>query len=253
MLTTLRSAVYGILLPLSALVTGLICLPSLLRRDWAMAVCKWWGALALGLLKVVCGTDYRIEGRDHMPDGPALLAVKHQSMWETIALAVLLPNPCFVLKKELIGIPVFGWWCRAAGFIAVDRDAGANAMRQMLEAARARLDDGCQILIFPEGTRVPPGETGTYHPGVAGLYKALGTRCVPVAHNSGLFYRYPGMRREPGTITLSFLPPLEPGMKRPQFLAEIKSTIETEALRLIAVATAQSNAAQRVAETENHR
>jgi len=232
MLTTLRSAVYGILLPLSAIITGLVCLPSLLKRDWALAVCKWWAKLTLGMLKVVCGTDYRIEGRGNMPTGPALLAVKHQSMWETVALTILLPNPCFVLKKELISVPVFGWWCRAAGFIAVDREAGANAMRQMLETARERLEEGCQVLIFPEGTRVPPGETGTYHPGVAGLYKALGTHCVPVAHNSGLFFRYPGIRRESGTITLTFLPPIDPGLKRPEFLNQVKSAIETEALRL---------------------
>ncbi|MBD0426132.1 1-acyl-sn-glycerol-3-phosphate acyltransferase [Aquisalinus flavus] len=238
-------------MPLSALVTGLVCLPSVLRRDWALAVCKVWGRLALGMLKVVCGTDYRIEGRGNMPDGPALLAVKHQSMWETIALAVLLPNPCFVLKKELIAIPVFGWWCRAAGFIAVDRAAGANAMRQMLDAARERLDEGCQILIFPEGTRIAPGETGTYHPGVAGLYKALGTPCVPVAHNSGLFFRYPGIRREPGTITLTFLPPIEPGMKRSQFLAEVKSAIETEALRLVAPAPS-GKAAERGADKSEY-
>ena len=240
MLTSLRSAVYGVLLPLSAVFTGLVCLPSLLKREWALAVCQWWGGFALGMLKVVCGTGYRIEGEHNMPDGPALLAVKHQSMWETIALAAILPKPCFVLKKELIAIPVFGWWCRAAGFIAVDRAAGANAMRQMLDTAQDRVAEGCQVLIFPEGTRVAPGETGTYHPGVAGLYKALGTQWVPVAHDSGLFFRYPGIRREPGTITLTFLPPIEPGLKRPVFLSRIKDAIETESLRLAARALPQA-------------
>lgn len=240
MLITLRSAICGVLMPLTAMLTGTLCAPSLLNRIWALRVAQWWGGFALWQLKVICGLGFTVKGRDNLPTGPALLAAKHQSMWETIALARLLPKPCFVLKKELLNIPFFGWWCRAAGFIAIDRAAGAGAMRDMIDKAKARLDEGYQLVIFPEGTRTAPGSEARYHPGVAGLYRTLDVPCVPVAHNSGCYFHHPGIRREPGAITVSFLEPIEPGLKRPAFMETLRERIEPEARALAGIAPAQN-------------
>ena len=176
MLTSARSALFAAYLTLSAILLGMLCCWSLVRRDWALAIAKIWARGSLGALRLICGLDHELRGGERISTAPALYAVKHQSMWETVALSVLIPKPCFVLKKELLAIPVFGWWCRAAGFIGVDRAAGAAAMKQMITQARERAEEGCQILIFPEGTRIAPGEEGTYHPGVAGLYAGLDPR-----------------------------------------------------------------------------
>lgn len=228
-MTQFRSYLFAILLMASAVITTLIGFPTFVKKEWALKGTQLYGALVLWLAKVVCGLDHRVEGRGNIPLGPVLFASNHQSMWETFALASELEKPCFVLKKELLRMPIFGWWFAAAGFIAIDREAGANAMRQMLETAQARVADGFQIVIFPEGTRVKPGETVPYHPGVAGLYRALGVPCVPTAHNSGLFWHDPGITRLPGTITLAFSQPIAPGLKRAEFLTRLKDEIDTSA------------------------
>lgn len=232
MLTMIRSYVLALLLVITALLTTVFLWPAMFRRDWALFVTRHWGGQLLFLMKLICGLDYRVEHEERIPAGPALIASNHQSMWETFAISWVLKKPCFVLKKELLSIPVFGWWFRACDFIAIDRKAGASSMRLMLEAAQARLDDGYQIVIFPEGSRLPPGETGPFHPGVAGLYRGVETGCIPVAHNSGDYFIHPGVRREPGTITLSFLPKIGPGLKRGDFLKQLKQEIDTEALRI---------------------
>jgi 1-acyl-sn-glycerol-3-phosphate acyltransferase len=235
MLTTLRSAFYYILLPTSAILWGTICCWSLFKKDWALTVSQIWARFAIASLKVICGTDHSLKGLSG--DAPqAIYAVKHQAMWETIALATILPRPCFVLKKELIRIPVFGWWCAASGHISVDRHAGAAAMKQMLATAKQRVAEGRSIVIFPEGTRVAPGKTGEYHPGVAGLYGVLGLPCIPVAHNSGLYWKHPGITRERGTIHVEFGTAIEPGMKRGPFMKQLQATIDNTSNQLVAQA-----------------
>lgn len=149
-----------------------------------------------------------------------------------MALTLILPKPCFILKKELLMIPMFGWWLKACGFIPIDRKSGINAMRSIIERAQKETADGYQVLIFPEGTRMQPGTTGTYHPGVAGIYARLGLPCHPVAHNSGLYWKQPGLIRHPGTITVSFLPPVPTGLSRKGFMAEIQEVIERHSLEL---------------------
>lgn len=224
-------AFYGwtvLLLPVGA-IAGL-CGPAAVR-----AVSRFWAQGALGLLGAIAGVRHRVVGREHLPAGPVMLAIKHQSAWETIALNLVLRDPAFVLKQELTRIPVFGWLLRRAGMIAVDRDGGAAALRGMVAAARARLAEGRPIVIFPEGTRVPPGERRPYHPGVAALYGALDVPVVPVALDSGRFWPRRDMRMAGGTITLAFLPPIAPGLARRAFAGTLESAIED------AVATLDAN------------
>lgn len=232
-LTKARSVFYAIYLPISAVIIGLIFWPSLYKRSWAWAVGKRWNQQAVAALRVICGTNLKVTCHTTLPQGGVLLAVKHQSMFETLALAAILEKPVFVLKKEILDIPFFGWWCRACGFIGIDRKAGASAMRDMIAQADARIKEGHQVVIFPEGTRMPPGTPGNYHPGVAGLYRALDCPCVPVAHNSGLYWKNPGLIRLPGQITITFLAPIPPNLKRPVFMKEVKEKIETASLLLL--------------------
>ena len=242
MLIHLRSAFYYILLPTSAILWGTICFWSLFKKKWALRVGQVWARFAIKSLKVVCGTDYKLLGQENFKGGPAIFAVKHQAMWETIVLATLLPDPCFVLKKELTSIPVFGWWCLAAGHISVDRNGGTAAMKDLLATAKQRVAQGRQIMIFPEGSRIAPGQKGVFHPGVAGLYAVLGIPCIPVGHNSGLYWKTPGIIRERGTIKIEFGEPIDPGMKRKAFMIELQERVERSTNTLVNEALAANEA-----------
>ena len=171
-------------------------------------VSRVWSHGTAWLLSTVCGLRYRVEGREHLPDGPAIIASKHQSAFETVLLSAVLPDLCIVYKKELDSIPLFGWFLRHSPMVSVDRQGGASALRTMLGHARAAVADGRSILIFPEGTRVPIGERGTAHPGLIALVRNLNLPVVPLALNSGLFWPRKSWLRRPGCITLRFLNPL---------------------------------------------
>ena len=225
-MTALRSSLFSLYLWGSALVLGVFCLPALASQRASMTVSKLWAAGCLHALRALCGLGYRVEHAERLPKGAALIAVKHQSMWETLALTVLLDEPCFVLKQELGRIPVFGWYCRANGFVFIDRSAGAKALRTMTTAAKAAAARGAQVVIFPEGTRVAPGQTAPYQPGVAALARAMDAACVPVAHDSGLYWRHPSARRLPGTITLQVFEPIPAGTPRPALMARLEAVIE---------------------------
>jgi 1-acyl-sn-glycerol-3-phosphate acyltransferase len=147
-------------------------------------------------------------------------------------LSCYLNYPAFVLKRELLSIPLFGWYLRKVGMIAVDRAAGASALRNMARQASEAFAEGRSILIFPEGTRVPPGESRPYHPGVAALYTQLKVPVVPVALNSGLFWGRRSFVKRPGTVTVQFLPPIPPGLDRKAFMRELESRIEAAAMVL---------------------
>lgn len=227
MLTMLRSYAFTAFLILTILIMGVLCLPAVaFGKGAARPIARFWARMMLGALKAIAGVSYRIEGREHMPTGGAIVAANHQSMWETIALYALLPKPVMILKKELLKIPIYGWWALPTGNIAVDRKGGATALRAMRKAARTAIENGEQVVVFPEGTRSPPGARAAFQPGVAGIYAAAGAPCAPAAHDSGRRWRYPGVRKTPGQITLTFLPPIAPGLDRKEFLRTLKTRIE---------------------------
>ena len=184
-------------------------------RNWAR-IHRWCARYLLGI-------RIRIEGE--LPRGPALIAVKHQAMFETIEALVLFDRPAVVMKKELADIPGWGWVARRYGVIPIDRDGGAAALRELLRAARAAIAEGRPILIFPEGTRVPPGETPPLQSGFAGLYKLLGLPVVPIALDSGRLWPRRGFIKRPGLVTLRIAEPIPPGLPRADVEAAVHAAI----------------------------
>lgn len=224
----LRSLVFQILFWSWTALVSVCLLPGLLApRPRRFAIAVFWCRGTMWLLDRVVGLTHRIVGRENRPATPAIYAIKHQSAWETVAVCEMFPDPALVVKKELMRIPVFGTHLKRLQFIAVDRGAGASALKEMIRAARVVHGDGRDIIVFPEGTRTAPGERRPYHPGVAALYRDLGVAVVPVALNSGLFWGRRKLFKRPGCITIQFLPPIEPGLTRAAFMAALEERIET--------------------------
>ena len=198
---------------------------------------RQWARGSLWLLKHLVGLDHRVVGLEHIRRGPAIYASKHQSSWDTLIFALYLHLPAYVLKRELLFLPLFGFYLLKAGHIPVDRNAGAPALRKMLAAAKRRRDRGRDILIFPEGTRVAVGGRRPYQPGIAALYGQLDLPVVPVALNSGLYWGRRSFHKKPGTITLEFLPAIPPGLPRRTFMAELEKRLEGASTRLAKVET----------------
>lgn len=207
-------------------------------RSITAPTARFWNRSILWLVKAVVGLGVEIRGAQNMPRRPAIYAVKHQSAWETIAFMALVPDPVYVLKRELLWIPAFGWYLARVGMIGIDRKAGPAALRTIVRNARRHIEAGRNIIIFPEGTRVPVGERRPFLPGVTALYSMLAVPVVPVALNSGVFWPRRAFMKRPGTIVVEFLPPIAPGLDRRAFLAELESRIETATRRLVAEARA---------------
>jgi len=226
-----RSALFLIWFAIVSLALNVACLPLLFfpRRATVWAANKWARLLLFGLEHIV---GLRMEVRGTMPKGTALIAAKHFSMWETIALLALLDAPAIVIKRELLWIPLYGWYCIKQGMIPIDRSSGGSAIRRMHEAAKRAMNDGQPIVIFPEGTRKKPGAPPDYKPGVAALYSMLGLPCIPLAHNSGLFWMG-WFLRKPGTVVVEFLEPIAPGLKRRAFMTQLEDRLEAATNKLL--------------------
>ena len=195
---------------------------------------KAWMLLIMGGMKVLVGLSYEVRGRENIPVGPALYSSKHQSAWDTGIFFLLLEDASYVLKKELLSIPLYGWLLKKNKMVAIDRNGGGVALKQMIRDSRAIIEDGRQLVIFPEGTRSQPGAKLPYHPGIAAVYKQAGVPVVPVALNSGLFWGRRSFAKKPGKIIIEFLPALAPGMERKTFIAELENRVEKASNRLIA-------------------
>lgn len=165
-----------------------------------------WAHFNLWTLRLLCGLHYRVEGAEHIPAGPAIIFCKHQSTWETLALQSVFPHQIWLLKRELLWVPLFGWGLAMLDPIAIDRRAGRKAVAQLIEQGKRHLDQGRWVIIFPEGTRVAPGQTGRYGIGGAALAQTSGYPVVPVAHNAGQFWPRRRFLKRPGTIRLAIGP-----------------------------------------------
>jgi 1-acyl-sn-glycerol-3-phosphate acyltransferase len=190
-----------------------------------------WSQITLWGIRIFGGIHARFEGLENIPEGPVLIVSKHQSIWDTFIMYVLLDDPQYVLKHELMKIPLWGLYAKKSEHIAIDRTAGAKALRDMVTHCADRLAKGRQVIIFPEGTRTAPGVTLRYHPGVAAIYQQLppGACVVPAALNSGSFWGRRKYYIRPGTITLKFLEPIPAGLPRKEFMALVEERIETAA------------------------
>ncbi|MGH6979899.1 MAG: lysophospholipid acyltransferase family protein [Stellaceae bacterium] len=230
----LRSILFNALFYLGTVIASLLGLPVLLLpRRVAASFGHYWAKWVLWLAGWSAGLRYEVRGRENLPRGPSIVAVKHQSAWDTFAAAALFDDPAIVVKRELFRIPFYGWYLRKAGMIGIDRDLGAGALRRMLTASRAAVAQGRPILIFPEGTRTPVGGDAPYHPGVAALARDLKLPVVPVALNSGLFWGRRAFYKRPGTIVVEILPPLPGETDRRRITDELRSRIETATARLV--------------------
>lgn len=230
---TCRTLGFTILFYSWTTILGVVSLPLLLApRRLLLVYSRFWIRSTLVILRLTVGITHQVRGEHHVPQGPVIFAIKHQSAWDTLVINLLVEDPAIILKKELLHIPIFGWCLRHERHIAVDRSAGTAALKQMVAQAQARSGEGRSIVIYPEGTRTAPGTRRPYHVGVAALYNALDLPVVPVALNSGLFWPRRSLRMRPGTITVEYLPPIAPGGKRRDFMTALEGSIETAAERL---------------------
>ncbi len=205
----------------------------ILPQWFAMGVVRTWASLTVTLLRVLAGTRTEVRGHENLPAAGALIAAKHQSTFETIALVPLLRNPTIVMKRSIRWIPIFGAYTIKSGMIHVDRDGGTAALRALAERAREEIANNREIIFFPEGTRRPPGAPPDYQSGIALVYRKLGVPVVPVAVNSGLFWPRRKFLHYPGTIVVEFLPPIAPGLDSREFLTRLETTLEAATNRLL--------------------
>jgi len=236
----IRSFVFNALFLVWTAIVLIACLPIVTPAATVRAG-RLWARVSLAMLRAICGLHHEIRGLANLPPGHCIIASKHQSAWETLIFPLLVNGPAFIYKRELRRIPLFGWYLTRAGCIPIDRDGGPKALRRMIEHARRSLARGCTIIIFPEGTRVAPGNRHPYHPGVAALYGQLAVPVVPVAVNSGLYWGRRAFAKRPGRIVVEILPPIAPGLPRREFAAELERRIEdaSERLRAEGAATLQ--------------
>jgi 1-acyl-sn-glycerol-3-phosphate acyltransferase len=199
-------------------------------------VISHWAKWVESWLQLTCGLNYRVVGAEHVPaDKPTVILAKHQSAWETIAFQKILPPHVWVLKRELLRIPFFGWGLAVLKPVAIDRAAGKKALRQVVDQGKARLADGMSVMVFPEGTRMKPGQKGSYHIGGAWLASQTGTPVLPVAHNAGEFWGKNSFLRRPGTITVSIGPLIDTaGLKADEVNRRAEAWIEAEMERIAA-------------------
>jgi 1-acyl-sn-glycerol-3-phosphate acyltransferase len=229
-----RSLVYNVVFYVNLVLFLVLGSPFYLTpRRWSVRALQAWATTSLWWLKVICGTRYEIRGRENIPVGAVLVAAKHQSAWDTFALLPVFDDPAMVLKRELIFIPLFGWFIPKFRMIPVERSSGASALKAMVARAREAASMGRQIVIFPEGTRRPPGAAPDYKPGAAALYLQLGVPCLPIALNSGLYWPRRKFLRYPGTIVVEILPVIEAGLKRREFAQRLETAIETATAKLV--------------------
>ncbi|HYG56373.1 MAG TPA: lysophospholipid acyltransferase family protein [Burkholderiales bacterium] len=197
--------------PYAILALATFPLPAMARYR----IISGWSRLVVWLARVIVGIDWRVEGHERLPERPSIILAKHQSAWETLAFQQIFPPQVHVLKRELLWIPFFGWGLALMSPIAIDRSRGVKALRAMARRGRERLQQGFWIVVFPEGTRVAPGERRAYQPGGAWLAVASGAPVVPVAHNAGRVWPRNAFLKRPGTVIVRIGEPIDTAGRDP--------------------------------------
>jgi 1-acyl-sn-glycerol-3-phosphate acyltransferase len=203
-------------------------------RHKAWSIPKNWVHTNHWLLKHLAGTEYRIDGLENLPEGSFIFAPKHQSFWDTYAFVPLLRDPVYILKRELMWIPLFGWYVGKMRMIPIRRGARSAALKAALAGARERMRDGRQLVIYPEGTRRAPGDAPNYKYGIVQIYDELKLPVVAVAHQAGLYWPRRKFLRYPGTIRCRILPPIEPGLDKDTFLRRLVELTESNCDEILA-------------------
>jgi 1-acyl-sn-glycerol-3-phosphate acyltransferase len=228
-----RSLIFNALFYLNLLALMIVGLPTMLfGRKAVFALARIWGANSVWLLEKICGLRLEYRGVENIPPGAVLIAAKHQSFLETFALLKYAPDFAIILKRQLTYVPLFGLYLIASRQIAIDRGRGRQALQQIAAAAKPIFAAGRQVFIYPEGTRRIPGAPPKYKQGVTALYTESEVPCLPVALNTGLFWRRRGFLRRPGVAVIEYLPVIPPGLDRAAFSKRLQATIETACDRL---------------------
>ena len=201
---------------------------------------QFWSEGNFVIFRVVVGIRVEVRGREFIPAGPAIIASKHQSEWETLIFLRLLRDPVYIMKKELTYIPGYGQFAQKMKMIFIDREGYAKSLRELVKAAQISISTGRALVIFPEGTRVDPGKKLPYRPGIAALYGALDVPVTPVVHNSGLCWPKKSFRKYAGTIVIRFLEPINSGLERREFMTRLESVMEEAADELMAETNPES-------------
>lgn len=204
-------------------------------RPYTLKIVRFWVTGVIWICEHILGLHIKIIGQEKLTTSSAIIASKHQSAWETIVFHYFLKDPSIVLKKELLWIPVIGWYLQKLGVVPLSRSKkrGVTDLRNLLKKADHAVARNQPILIFPEGTRSKPGEKQTYQSGVASLYLHLKIPVIPIAHNAGLFWPRRGFMKYPGSITLEVLDPIEPGLSRQEFMRILEDRIESKTNQLV--------------------
>jgi 1-acyl-sn-glycerol-3-phosphate acyltransferase len=232
----IRSLLFNLVFYISITLQMLFWLPVyfFMKREDCWNVVRIWGITSLWFQNRIVGTVFCFDGLENIPEsGGFIVGGKHQSAWETFALLLFLKEPSYILKRELMFIPIFGWFAAKAKVVAVNRGKRSIALAKMTQAASDQLASGRQIVIYPEGTRVAPYASPQYKYGIAHMYSQIGCRVLPVALNSGLYWPRQSFLRYPGTITMQFLPIIEPGLKIGEFRERLETDIEEATNRLM--------------------
>jgi 1-acyl-sn-glycerol-3-phosphate acyltransferase len=222
--------IWGVLIPI-------IYFPAFIFKNPKLADhgAKVWAKVGLWVLKKICKIDHKIVGLENLPKEPFIVACKHQSMWETIVMHLVFNRPVYAFKKELLKIPFYGWFLTAMSGIIVDRKGGASALKVLIKQSKKYLAQNQNIILFPQGTRVPVGESSKKYPyqsGIAALYASCNARVVPVALNSGIFWPKKKITKNPGKIILEFLPAIEEGLSRQEFMSKLEDAVEKRSAEL---------------------
>lgn len=234
-----RSLIFHVAFYLTTTVLAIVGLPILLMgRHKVQHYAKFWTGSTVWFLEKICKTKIVWLGLENLPHGACIIASKHQSALETLALTTKGADFSFILKRELMLIPIFGWYLRGAGQLAIDRSKRGQALPDLSRQVREAIGQGRQLLIFPEGTRKPAGSAPAYKSGVAHLYGETEAVCIPVALNTGLFWPRRSLSIYPGTVTIRFLEPIEPGLDKQSFMRLLETRIETATAHLIGEALA---------------
>lgn len=236
----LRSLIFNTLFYLNLIILMILGLPAILiGRNAVFSMARLWARSSLWLLEKICGLKAEIRGIEKIPAGAILVTPKHQSFWETFALCLYFDDFSYILKRELRWIPLFGWYLYGGDQIAINRGSGRAALAEATAAARKVFAEGRQIIIFPEGTRRPPGAPPAYKYGATHIYGASDVACLPVALNAGLFWPRRKFIRRPGTIVVEFLDPIPPGLDKAEFARLMEERIETASNRLLQEAVSE--------------
>lgn len=233
MINAVRSSLFSAWVYACGIVLGLLFLPTILFGQKAVnfAICQWARSVRWGI-RWLAGAKIEVRGRENIPQGAMICAGKHQSTMDVVISYILVPTPASIMKRELLGYPIFGWYALFAKNIPIDRGGLASTVRKMQALAKQRAEEGRQIMIFPEGTRRAPGADPAYKAGVFGLYKKLSVPLVPVATNSGLCW-HRGFKVRPGLIIYEALPAIEPGLERKALMVRLEKELEAASDRLL--------------------